>query len=255
MWAFVGRPFGQKNGIDFDKVHSDLIAPALKALKVEGDTTGDVAHAGNIREDMFKLLAVADLVIADLSIHNANVFHELGVRHAVCERRTYLIRAKVDDVPFDLLTHNTLEYNKDEPSASLDALVRGLRATMVPTKSTARLGVCASGQRRPGPATTPAGAAGNRRADGRGGKRRADRPLPGPWDRSGRSSPCGCASHTSARSSVRDDDLVAEGLEAASHPFAIDRGLNQHPGAIFSSRHIADGPMDAHLSIFAHCAG
>jgi len=130
MRAFVVRPFGRKNGVDFEAVHRDLIAPALKALNVEGDTTGDLAQAGNIREDMFKLLAVADLVIADLSIHNANVFYELGVRHAVRERRTYLIRAKVDDVPFDLLTDRYLQYDKDDPGAALDALVRGLRATM-----------------------------------------------------------------------------------------------------------------------------
>jgi hypothetical protein len=30
---------------------------------------------------------------------------------------------------------------------------------------------------------------------------------------------------------VGDDDLVAEGLETAGHPFAIGRGLDQHPGA------------------------
>ena len=30
---------------------------------------------------------------------------------------------------------------------------------------------------------------------------------------------------------VRDDDLVAEGLEAARHPLAVGRGLDQDPGA------------------------
>ena len=30
---------------------------------------------------------------------------------------------------------------------------------------------------------------------------------------------------------VRDDDLVAEGLETSGHPFAIGGGLDQHPGA------------------------
>src|SRR5262249_11914285 len=65
-----------------------------------------------------------------LSIHNANVFYELGIRHAVTARRTFLIRANVDKVPFDLLTDRYLAYDKDNPGASVDALVAGLQATL-----------------------------------------------------------------------------------------------------------------------------
>jgi len=130
MRAFVVRPFGEHNGIDFNRVHRELIKPALEALKIEGDTTEEIAHAGNIRRDMFRLLAVADLVIADLSIHNANVFYELGIRHAVRDRGTFLIRAAVDKVPFDLLTDRYLCYDKDNPAASVAALVAGLQATI-----------------------------------------------------------------------------------------------------------------------------
>jgi hypothetical protein len=36
---------------------------------------------------------------------------------------------------------------------------------------------------------------------------------------------------------VRDDDLVAEGLETAGHPFAVSRGLDQHPGPGPGSQH------------------
>jgi hypothetical protein len=113
MRAFIVRPFGEQQGIDFDRVHRELITPALDALKIEGDTTQEIAQAGNIRRDMFRLLAVADLVIADLSIHNANVFYELGIRHAVRDRRTFLIRAGVDN-----------------PGGSVAALVTGLQATI-----------------------------------------------------------------------------------------------------------------------------
>src|SRR5262249_22163542 len=128
--AFVVRPFGVKEGVDFDRVHRELIAPVLDALQIGGDTTAEIARAGNIREDMFKLLAVADLVIADLTIHNANVFYELGVRHAIRSRHTFLIRANLAAVPFDLLTERYLEYDKDQPGTSCAALVDGLRATL-----------------------------------------------------------------------------------------------------------------------------
>ena len=51
MRAFVVRPFGLKDGIDFDKVQRDLIEPALQAHGIAAETTGAFAQAGNIRAD------------------------------------------------------------------------------------------------------------------------------------------------------------------------------------------------------------
>ena len=130
MHVFVVRPFGTKSGIDFDKVHRELIAPTMARLGLQGDTTEPIARAGNIRADMFELLAKADIVIADISIHNANVFYELGARHALRDKRTFLIRSRSDDVPFDLRTDRYLEYEKEDPAASVEKLVTGLRQTI-----------------------------------------------------------------------------------------------------------------------------
>jgi hypothetical protein len=130
MRAFVVRPFGTKNGIDFERVHRELIGPALRALDLGGGTTGDIVRQGNIREDMFQLLLTADLVVADISILNANVYYELGIRHGTREKRTFLLRCKGDDVPFDLKTDRYLEYDREDPGATLDALVAGLRGTL-----------------------------------------------------------------------------------------------------------------------------
>ena len=102
MRAFIVRPFGTKNDkqgqpIDFDAVEKALIGPALAWHGIEGRTTGEIAAAGNIREDMFRMLIASDVVIADISIHNANVFYELGIRHALRPWRTMLIRCRADD--------------------------------------------------------------------------------------------------------------------------------------------------------------
>ena len=72
--AFIIRPFGIKKEIDFDRIERELIAPALAQVGVDGRTTLDILGQGNIRVDMFQRLLTADLVVADLSIHNANVF-------------------------------------------------------------------------------------------------------------------------------------------------------------------------------------
>jgi hypothetical protein len=86
--AFIIRPFGTKKDalgteIDFERVHSELIRPALMNAELGGGTTGEIVEAGNIREDMFALIIEADLVLCDITMHNANVFHELGIRHSL----------------------------------------------------------------------------------------------------------------------------------------------------------------------------
>jgi hypothetical protein len=137
--AFIVRPFGQKEGIDFDRVEKLLIVEALEKAGVVGRSTGAITEAGNIREDMFQLLLLADLVVADISIHNANVFYELGIRHSLRTRQTFLIRARLNktelrtaanEVPFDLKTDRYLEYDPVDPSACVPDLVQGLQETI-----------------------------------------------------------------------------------------------------------------------------
>lgn len=134
MRAFIVRPFGKKKDlqgseIDFNEVESVLIAPALKAVGAEGGTTIDIVESGNIRTDMFRRLLTADLVVADLTIHNANVFYELGIRHALREHGTFMLRADGDAYPFDLQTDRYFVYKRENPAASLGALILALQRT------------------------------------------------------------------------------------------------------------------------------
>ena len=130
MRAFVIRGFGQKSGVDFDRVHQELIKPALEEVGAGGGTTGEIVEAGNIREDMFREIVMADIVVADISVQNANVFYELGVRHALRNRSTVLIRARIDSVPFDLSTDRYLSYDPASAAASVPQLVEALRSTL-----------------------------------------------------------------------------------------------------------------------------
>ncbi len=130
MRAFIVRPFGTKQEIDFDRVERELIAPALAEAGLTGGTTAEILEAGNIRTDMFELLLLADLVIADISVDNANVFYELGLRHALRSLRTVMIRARgMTAVPFDLRTDRYIDYDAKNPSQALPALVASLQQT------------------------------------------------------------------------------------------------------------------------------
>ncbi len=135
MNVFIVRPFGTKSGIDFDRIEAELIRPAIEQAGLTGGTTGQFIQQGNIRADMFEQLLTADLVIADMSIHNANVFYELGIRHALRDKRTFLIKSKSEpgadgEVPFDLKTDRYLSYDPKDPRGALDLLVNALKRTL-----------------------------------------------------------------------------------------------------------------------------
>lgn len=120
--------------VDFDAVQRRLIEPALALVGIRGKTTAADIAAGNIREDMFNRLLTADLVLADVSIHNPNVFYELGIRQAFRERHTFVLRSDLSDYPFDLQTDRYFAYDLAElasaPEHEIERLVDALRATI-----------------------------------------------------------------------------------------------------------------------------
>jgi tetratricopeptide (TPR) repeat protein len=128
--AFIVRPFGIQQAIDFDLVERKLISPVLDDLGIAGRTTGEITRAGNIRVDMFERLALADIMIADISIHNANVYYELGIRHSLRPRTTVLIRSRASEVPFDLKTDRYLEYSADDPGGARETLASAVRQSL-----------------------------------------------------------------------------------------------------------------------------
>lgn len=140
--AFVIRPFDKKKDsagkeFDFEAIHATVIGPALKDARFAGSTTGEIIDAGNIREDMFSLILEADLVVCDITILNANVFYELGIRHALRRRRTLIIKHKgsADSPPFDLLTDRYLAYDLADAEAKTK-LAQAIEATMQSDRAT-----------------------------------------------------------------------------------------------------------------------
>jgi tetratricopeptide (TPR) repeat protein len=143
--AFIAMPFGRKPGpagapIDFDRVLDELLRPALEAAGCEVFRADEEMRAGDIRVDMFQELLVADLVVADLTLANANVWYELGVRHALRARGVVLIYGAdaawghdADSAKaFDTYTERKLRYHLDGegPDAGLLAADRERLAAM-----------------------------------------------------------------------------------------------------------------------------
>lgn len=106
--CFVLMPFGRKPTlggavIDFDAVYSELIAPAVIQSGLEPIRADEELAGGIIHKPMFERLILCDFAVADLTTANANVFYELGVRHAVKSASTELIVAEgAGPLPFDV---------------------------------------------------------------------------------------------------------------------------------------------------------
>lgn len=140
--AFVAMPFGAKPNhegalVDFDRIYAELIKPALEAAGCEVFRADEEPRAGDIRTDMFQELLVADLVVADLTLDNPNVWYELGVRHALRARGVVLVQGPRPSQPFDIYTDRKLRYRlKDgapDPAtleADRNALMAMARATL-----------------------------------------------------------------------------------------------------------------------------
>ena len=114
--AFVIMPFGRKKGLDgsiydFNAIYTQLIKPALEAANFEPFRADEETTSGDILTDMFQELLLADLCIADLSIDNANVFYELGIRHALRKRGIVHIQAGRTNMPFDVFNVRTIPYH------------------------------------------------------------------------------------------------------------------------------------------------
>src|SRR5687767_13018423 len=114
--AFVIMPFGKKKGADgsvydFNAIYSQLIQPALEIAGFEPFRADEETASGDILTDMFQELLLADLCIADMSIDNANVFYELGIRHAFRKRGIVHIQAGRAYMPFDVFNVRTIPYH------------------------------------------------------------------------------------------------------------------------------------------------
>jgi hypothetical protein len=124
--CFVLMPFGRKPAggaasVDFDAVYRELIAPAIRGAGLEPIRADEELTGGIVHKPMFERLILCDYAVADLTLANANVFYELGVRHAVRPYSTVLICATGTQLPFDVQLDRALAYPLSPAGDPVDA--------------------------------------------------------------------------------------------------------------------------------------
>src|SRR5918999_3970879 len=89
--AFMVMPFNEKPTdqtkddvpakVDFDALWERVYKPVLVELEYEA-VRADRDIGALIILEMIQRLAIADLVVGDITLANANVYYEVGIRHA-----------------------------------------------------------------------------------------------------------------------------------------------------------------------------
>lgn len=129
--AFVICPLGLPGSVT--RQRSDLllelvIRPVLIPLHYDVARADLAADRPTIPDTISQHIFEDDLVVADLTDANPNVFYELGKRHAINAACVHLT-TDVRTLPFDLRHYRALEYDLSIPS-KIDDLRRELRVAI-----------------------------------------------------------------------------------------------------------------------------
>ena len=113
-------PFGEKKDpggkkIDFDKIYNYLIKPSVEQVKdLSCIRCDEIEEPGIIHKKMLEHIYRADVAVVDITTLNPNVFYELGVRHALADQVTVIIKRKGTNIPFNINALNSIEYDPND---------------------------------------------------------------------------------------------------------------------------------------------
>jgi len=103
--CFIIMSFDQK----YDSVYEQAIKRAVQDKGYKCIRLDDESIPNTIPNKMIREIINSDLVIADISDPNPNVFYELGISHSV-GNKTIIISQNLKNLPFDVRTEYTIGY-------------------------------------------------------------------------------------------------------------------------------------------------
>lgn len=117
--CFVVSPIGEDNS-DIrkraDQVYKYIIEPACQETEFEPIRVDKLNQPDSITQTIIDYLSKSDLVIADISGHNPNVFYEMGYRFSTGKPIIHL-KEKKEVIPFDIAGIRAFDYNLSDLDA------------------------------------------------------------------------------------------------------------------------------------------
>jgi Nucleoside 2-deoxyribosyltransferase len=96
-FVFVLMPFAS----DFDDVYKLGIKPACENAGAYAERIDEQLFGESILDRIYNQISKADIIVADMTGRNPNVFYEVGYAHAL-GKRVILLTQQEKDIPFDL---------------------------------------------------------------------------------------------------------------------------------------------------------
>jgi hypothetical protein len=140
--CFMVMPYGTKetgaqagkgpSKIDFDALWKKAFEPLIKELGYD-PVRADQDIGALIVHEMLERLYFADLVLADMTLPNGNVYYEIGIRHAARDKGCVLIGADWSRPLFDLDQARRVRYPLPEGVISdqtAEAIRKSLKAAV-----------------------------------------------------------------------------------------------------------------------------
>lgn len=120
IFAFVLMPFSS----DFDDIYKMGIKETASFLEIKAERVDEQIFQEGMLERIYRQIDAADIIIADMSGQNSNVFYEVGYAHAK-EKICILLTQNSNDIPFDLKHYRHIVY-EGSISKLRDALANDL---------------------------------------------------------------------------------------------------------------------------------
>lgn len=111
--CFVVSPIGAEGSeikINADRLFKYIISPVCESCGFEPVRVDKINDSGSITQTIIDKLLSSELVIADITGQNPNVFYEMGYRK--CTNKPIIhLRKKGEFIPFGINTLRTFEYD------------------------------------------------------------------------------------------------------------------------------------------------
>lgn len=106
LFAFVMMPFDRS----FDDIYKFGIKEPANQLGFHAERVDEQIYSEGILDRIYRQIELADVIIADMSGKNPNVFYEVGYAHAK-DKICILLTSNAEDIPFDLAHKRHVIYN------------------------------------------------------------------------------------------------------------------------------------------------
>ncbi|MFH1059677.1 MAG: hypothetical protein V1797_13500 [Pseudomonadota bacterium] len=109
--CFVIMPFTEEN----DRLYYKFIKTTVEEMGIVCHRADEIKQPGIVTNKIVKSIIDSDMIIAEISDSNPNVFYELGVSHTFRKPTIVLARrdGKEDNIPFDIRSFEVIYYRKD----------------------------------------------------------------------------------------------------------------------------------------------